>query len=1489
MAKNLNRKVQIYINDGEVKNTLKSIRDEVVRLEREQRKLIIDSDEYVAHGKKIAELKAYLQAAKVDVEDLGNTWERTTQRLAEFSNILMGVQSAFQMLDIGIGKVKDLASDAAKLDDIYADVQKTTGLTHDEVEKLNEAFKKMDTRTSREQLNQLAYEAGKLGISGTEAVLQFVRASDKINVALGDVLGDGAMVTVGKMADVYTGSTKALADAGDDLEKKMLALGSAVNQLGQESTANEHYLVDFTARMGGIAVQAGLSADQVLGFASALDQDMQMVEMSATAFQKFIGQIMKKPAEFARQAGMDVKSFSDLVRTDLNSALMKVLEGFQGKGGYAELVNVFKDLGLDGARAASVISAMANSIDKITEAQAIANVQLRERNSIENEFDVKNNNRQAQREKALKAFNDTRIALGNELYPVLIHLQKTGTVLMKGVAGFIQLASKNKAVLIGVLALLARWTQLMLVNSNMIGKLGKSLKSLIGIDKLSSHQQDVSRAKILKRTAAEEKERLATIKNELAKEKKIAQMKVEMYDYDGLTRKMIAQERVRDLQTMQQRQATIATNAHTNAIRAQKAAFASTPWGLIITALTTIAAVTINAVKNSQKWKLNETMREVAKECAEAQWKIDDLFNTLRKAKEGSEEYNKALAELKTEYPEIIQKHSDEAGRLRDIEQAYKDVSAAAKNSIYERIRAEKSAEAYGDAAYKTAKNMEGIHRLIDQYADNEAQRLKVTQQINGEIEKMTSGLETSGQAVMNMRNILRDAGGDMSKIGNLLYDHFVAIAGYYNQAKKIEAQYQSLLSTKPKNEYEGKTRSELKAELKSVGVIITNLQNQMRGLDDKSRKKLQATIKNFIDIRKQILEALKTAPETKPKTTTGNNNNNGGFSGGESAAERKARERREREEAAWSRFEDSYNRLIEKMNAKSLTGAEKVLADVDNAIAKMNDDLALVLKKHPEAQKMMDDLQEKAVQWKKEQIDAYIKKMNDELTKQQNKLKETDAGGNEYINKMKEAQRRLIETFTTFDNAISRAQIDIASLEERMANAADAERENLQNQINQLKELIKQYGILKGQTQARVFDSISTSNVKATRLSGDDTQWRDNVQEAVGEKQRSGLSMLFNKSDFAAYGKALESIWQKYDKQKKAIEDARAANATMLKDLREKAAKDPENEELKEKIRLREEEERRLEAETTQLEKFKDTALAAAEEDAFGNAINRWIDGIEKFGSMATELLGNVNTILNNIAQKELNEAQKEKEANEDLLKEQLDNGIITQEEYNEQVDALNKEYDAKEKEIQLEQWRREKALNIGKATMEGALAVLKALASAPPPYNAILAAIAGGLAAVQIAAIATEPEPYARGGYVEKDTTFYRAGEKGREWVASNSLLQDPATAPIIEQLEAYQRGNHRALADIPMATLDFPAAAAAAKRIGDRQVMLRSEAASTLWEHPTATSMTGDNHEMVSILRELTQYLEDPQNRQAVITRKTMTTFEDNESFLRELASV
>ena len=75
-------------------------------------------------------------------------------------------------------------------------------MTAEEVEKLNEQFKKIDTRTSREDLNKLAQEAGRLGLQSEQDVLGFVKAANQINVALDD-LGEGATLTLSKLTDIF--------------------------------------------------------------------------------------------------------------------------------------------------------------------------------------------------------------------------------------------------------------------------------------------------------------------------------------------------------------------------------------------------------------------------------------------------------------------------------------------------------------------------------------------------------------------------------------------------------------------------------------------------------------------------------------------------------------------------------------------------------------------------------------------------------------------------------------------------------------------------------------------------------------------------------------------------------------------------------------------------------------------------------------------------------------------------------------------------------------------------------------------------------------------------------------------------------------------------------------------------------------------------------------------------------------------------------------
>lgn len=417
------------IND--LTNAKRALNDQI-------RKLTPGTKEYIAATADYKKVNARLQSLNNAYKQVDATQKGLRggiSRLTETFNKYFGVVTTTIAAVTGLSMAfRKSAQDAAAMDDMYAKVMKTTGLTKEEVEQLNDAFKQMDTRTAREQLNQMAYEAGKLGYKGVENIRQFVEAADVINVALGDVLGEGATLEIAKLAQVFAQSTAALDNL--DLKGRMMAVGSAINQLGKESTASESYMVDFLGRLGGVATQAGLGADQILGYASALDQMKQKVEMSATAFQKLIQQMIKKPEEFVEAARMPLEDFVNLMNTDMNEAIKRVLDGFNSMGGFTQLVPVFKDMGLDGARAASVIASLAANLDKVSEAQATANEHIQLGTSMTREYMIMNESMQAKLEKARKEFKDASITLGQSLNPIMLKTTKLTTYLIKALVNY---------------------------------------------------------------------------------------------------------------------------------------------------------------------------------------------------------------------------------------------------------------------------------------------------------------------------------------------------------------------------------------------------------------------------------------------------------------------------------------------------------------------------------------------------------------------------------------------------------------------------------------------------------------------------------------------------------------------------------------------------------------------------------------------------------------------------------------------------------------------------------------------------------------------------------------------------------------------------------------------------------------------------------------------------------------------------------------------
>lgn len=357
---------------------------------------------------KAKQLRAELQAVRAE----GVAQESWIKRSADWFNRMQGLALGAVAAISGITfTVKKCVEEYAKMDDEMTNVRKYTGQAAEEVERMNEDFKKMDTRTPRQKLNQLAEDAGRLGITSTAAVEEFVDGADKINVALGDDLGDKAVSQIGKLAQMFgEDKTKGLRGA-------MLATGSAVNELAQNSSASAGYLVDFTARVAGVGKQAGFTQAQIMGLASVLDQNMQQDETAATAVQNLLAKMFQDSAKFAQIAGLNVKEFAKTLKEDANGALLQFLAAMRAKGGFADLAPIFEEMKMDGSRATGVLTVLADKLDDIKTAQDLASEAYSEGTSVLNEFETQNENVQAQLDKASKKFLDLSIELGQKLYP----------------------------------------------------------------------------------------------------------------------------------------------------------------------------------------------------------------------------------------------------------------------------------------------------------------------------------------------------------------------------------------------------------------------------------------------------------------------------------------------------------------------------------------------------------------------------------------------------------------------------------------------------------------------------------------------------------------------------------------------------------------------------------------------------------------------------------------------------------------------------------------------------------------------------------------------------------------------------------------------------------------------------------------------------------------------------------------------------------------
>lgn len=729
--------------------TMKELKHQITATRTALERAVPGSDNWNQLNKALQELKTRYKELTDQSKAVSYTTCEMMDRLSKYA---ISLTSAFKGAANVINRFTGARDAFLAYDEAMTDAMKTTGLTKDEISELSEKLKGIDTKTAQNELLGLVRAGGKLGISGQEDLLGFAKAANQINVALSEDLGgdaEAAITEVGKMVDVFN-----LKDEFG-IEKAMLKVGSAINDLGAASTANEGYIVNFSGRLAGIAPNAKISIDKVMGLAATLDSLHQQAETSSTAVGQTITKMFEKTETFAKIAGMSLKDFSDLLNNDVNEAFIRVLEGMNkgGDGGMKAITEAMGDMGLNGSRAIQVLGSLSKQTETLRQQQLIAAEAFNEGTSITNEYELKNNSLTATLEKHKKALMETTVEIGEKMNPLMSESVGLTNMGLKAVSALIGPMVKYRYQIAEIAAAIFIYNQ--------------RAKLKLAYDKLLAFWSKENRDALLKQALSLKGASVGTAALSLAQNLLVGNTKA----------------------------ATIAFKRLGLAIKAN-------PFGLILSVISAVVVGITTFVRRSKEATKEMTeMRKAAADTASEINREKDAMNRLKDAVTsatiGSKERAAAIKQINDQYGSYLPHLLDEKASNDEVAAALGLVNA----KLTEQIRLKgmlnaksKLDEGLQDSTVKAAENIRNAYNKThkdSKMSDNEYRQ--VLESIVGFRDTMTS--ETSSNtdkvnaaAALKRSPILRDFHPDdlAKKLGPVSS----GIDKYNSDVKTLEALY---------------------------------------------------------------------------------------------------------------------------------------------------------------------------------------------------------------------------------------------------------------------------------------------------------------------------------------------------------------------------------------------------------------------------------------------------------------------------------------------------------------------------------------------------------------------------------------------------------------------------------------------------------------------------------------------------------------------------
>lgn len=378
------------------KASLDELRRAYKQLEEELNQVNTKSKEFADKHKSMKELKKNIDEVTGAANKQGGAWQTAMRNLMTY----VGLFGAFNMLK---SKLTDVLRLNFQYSDSLANVRKVSNLSMESVNDLSRQLAKIDSRTSLEGLTQLAYVGSRMGMGkyGASGLAEFAAASDRVNVALKEDLGDDAMLILSKFVETMGEVEK----HGGNISDAFDSVSSSIFKLASTSTANGGSILEFARRLTGLSKVSHITSDQLLGLASASDSLMLMPEVASTAFGKLISSLWTNYHDIEKMLGMQEDSLKDMMsKGETMQALVTVLQNVSDKN-LNSMDEYFKEFGSDGQRLKSVVVTMAQNVDVLKSHLDESSKAYKDATAVSKEYAIQQETAQAIIERANNMWN----------------------------------------------------------------------------------------------------------------------------------------------------------------------------------------------------------------------------------------------------------------------------------------------------------------------------------------------------------------------------------------------------------------------------------------------------------------------------------------------------------------------------------------------------------------------------------------------------------------------------------------------------------------------------------------------------------------------------------------------------------------------------------------------------------------------------------------------------------------------------------------------------------------------------------------------------------------------------------------------------------------------------------------------------------------------------------------------------------------------------